>query len=58
MKENLVMVAVGYPAKATDPFRSLFRATAVKRDLFLGQCVDIAQPDLCVCGGFSDWLKI
>ena len=28
------------------------------RDLFLGQCVDIAQPDLCVCGGFSEWLKI
>jgi D-galactarolactone cycloisomerase len=28
------------------------------RDLFVGQCVDIAQPDLCVCGGFSEWLKI
>jgi D-galactarolactone cycloisomerase len=28
------------------------------RDLFLEQCVDIAQPDLCVCGGFSEWLKI
>jgi D-galactarolactone cycloisomerase len=28
------------------------------RDLFIGQCVDIAQPDLCVCGGFSEWLKI
>lgn len=28
------------------------------RDLLLGQCVDIAQPDLCVCGGFSEWLKI
>lgn len=26
---------------------------------FLGDgCVDIAQPDLCVCGGFSEWLKI
>ena len=28
------------------------------RDLFEGQCVDIAQPDLCVCGGYSEWLKI
>ena len=28
------------------------------RDLFLGECVDIAQPDLCCCGGFSEWLKI
>ena len=28
------------------------------RDLLVGQCVDIAQPDLCVCGGFSEWLKI
>ena len=28
------------------------------RDLFLGKCVDIAQPDLCCCGGFSEWLKI
>ena len=28
------------------------------RDLFVGQCVDIAQPDLCACGGFSEWLKI
>ena len=28
------------------------------RDLFEGECVDIAQPDLCVCGGYSEWLKI
>ena len=28
------------------------------RDLFEGDCVDIAQPDLCVCGGYSEWLKI
>jgi D-galactarolactone cycloisomerase len=28
------------------------------RDLFVGECVDIAQPDLCVCGGFSELLKI
>jgi D-galactarolactone cycloisomerase len=28
------------------------------RDLFLGQCVDIAQPDLCACGGFSEFQKI
>jgi len=28
------------------------------RDLFVGECVDIAQPDLCVCGGLSEWLKI
>jgi D-galactarolactone cycloisomerase len=28
------------------------------RDLFLGECVDIAQPDLCAAGGFSEWQKI
>jgi D-galactarolactone cycloisomerase len=28
------------------------------RDLIAGGCVDIAQPDLCVAGGFSEWLKI
>ena len=28
------------------------------RDLFQGECIDIAQPDLCVCGGYSEWLKI
>jgi D-galactarolactone cycloisomerase len=28
------------------------------RDLFIGECLDIAQPDLCVCGGISEWLKI
>jgi D-galactarolactone cycloisomerase len=28
------------------------------RDLFTGGCVDIAQPDLCVSGGFSEWIKI
>jgi len=26
--------------------------------LFSQECVDIAQPDLCVCGGFSEFLKI
>lgn len=28
------------------------------RDLFVEGCVDIAQPDLCVCGGISEWMKI
>ena len=28
------------------------------RDLFINECVDIAQPDLCVAGGFSEFLKI
>jgi D-galactarolactone cycloisomerase len=28
------------------------------RDLVAGGCIDIAQPDLCVCGGFSEFLKI
>jgi len=28
------------------------------RDLFIGECVDIVQPDLCACGGLSEWLKI
>jgi D-galactarolactone cycloisomerase len=28
------------------------------RDLFTAGCVDIAQPDLCASGGFSEWLKI
>jgi len=28
------------------------------RDLILQGCVDIAQPDLCVTGGFSEWMKI
>lgn len=28
------------------------------RDLFAEECVDIAQPDLCCCGGFSEWLRI
>lgn len=28
------------------------------RDLFMGQCVDIAQPDICVCGGLSEFMKI
>jgi len=28
------------------------------RDLIAGGCVDIAQPDLCVCGGFSEFQKI
>lgn len=28
------------------------------RDLFAEGCVDIAQPDICVCGGISEWLKI
>jgi D-galactarolactone cycloisomerase len=28
------------------------------RDLIAGGCVDVAQPDVCVCGGFSEWLKI
>lgn len=28
------------------------------RALLDGGCVDIAQPDLCVAGGFSEWQKI
>ena len=28
------------------------------RDLIAGNCVDIVQPDLCVAGGFSEWIKI
>jgi D-galactarolactone cycloisomerase len=28
------------------------------RSLIAEGCVDIAQPDLCVAGGFSEWLKI
>lgn len=28
------------------------------RDLLLGECIDIAQPDLCCAGGFSEWQKI
>ncbi|WP_343390151.1 mandelate racemase/muconate lactonizing enzyme family protein [Candidatus Amarobacter glycogenicus] len=28
------------------------------RQLLADGCVDIAQPDLCVAGGFSEWLKI
>jgi len=28
------------------------------RDLLLGQCLDIAQPDLCCVGGITEWQKI
>ena len=28
------------------------------RDLFSGGCVDIAQPDVCACGGISELMKI
>lgn len=28
------------------------------RDLIGTSCVDVAQPDICVAGGFSEWLKI
>ena len=28
------------------------------RDLFVGGCVDIVQPDLCASGGFSEFAKI
>lgn len=28
------------------------------RDLIAGGCVDIAQPDLAVCGGFTAWSQI
>lgn len=27
-------------------------------ELFQHECVDIAQPDLCVCGGVSEWQRI
>ncbi|NLF77967.1 MAG: mandelate racemase/muconate lactonizing enzyme family protein [Chloroflexi bacterium] len=28
------------------------------RNFIAGQCVDIIQPDLCVAGGISEWVKI
>lgn len=28
------------------------------RDLLTGGCVDIAQPDICVAGGLSEWINI
>lgn len=28
------------------------------RDLLLEGCIDIAQPDICASGGFSEWQKI
>lgn len=28
------------------------------RDFIGGGCVDIVQPDLCSCGGLSEWVKI
>ena len=28
------------------------------RDLITGECVDIAQPDICVCGGLSEFIQI
>ena len=28
------------------------------RDLIAGGCIDVAQPDLCGCGGFSEFVKI
>jgi D-galactarolactone cycloisomerase len=28
------------------------------RDLIGEGCIDIAQPDLCACGGFTEWQKI
>jgi D-galactarolactone cycloisomerase len=28
------------------------------RDLLLGECLDIAQPDLCCAGEFTEWQKI
>jgi len=28
------------------------------RDFLARGCVDIAQPDVCVTGGFSEWMKI
>ena len=27
-------------------------------ELFRNECLDIAQPDLCVCGGLSEWSRI
>jgi D-galactarolactone cycloisomerase len=27
-------------------------------ELFRQECLDIAQPDLCVCGGLSEWSRI
>ena len=27
-------------------------------ELFQNACLDIAQPDLCVCGGLSEWVRI
>ncbi len=59
------------PPEDRDGYRAVRRAAAVPvaggeceytrygfRELIAGGCVDIAQPDLCVAGGFSEWLKI
>ena len=59
------------PPEDRDGYRTVRRASSVPiaggeceytrygfRDLIAGGCVDIAQPDLCAAGGFSEWLKI
>lgn len=59
------------PPEDRDGYRAVRRAAAVPvaggeceytrygfRELIAGGCVDIAQPDLCVAGGFSEWLRI
>lgn len=28
------------------------------RDLIAGGCVDVVQPDLAVCGGFTAWTQV
>ncbi|HBC26403.1 MAG TPA: mandelate racemase/muconate lactonizing enzyme family protein [Ruminococcaceae bacterium] len=28
------------------------------KNLITAGCIDIAQPDICVCGGLSEWMKI
>jgi D-galactarolactone cycloisomerase len=59
------------PPEDRDGYRAVRRASSVPiaggeceytrygfRDLIAGGWVDIAQPDLCAAGGFSEWVKI
>lgn len=59
------------PPEDRDGYRELRRALSIPiaggeceytrfgfRELIAGGCVDIAQPDICVAGGFSEWIKI
>ncbi len=59
------------PPEDREGYRAVRRASAVPvaggeceytrygfRDLIAGGCVDIAQPDLCVAGGLTEWANI